>query len=145
MALPSAAIDAIFNRPRDAAAILFLIEDSRYMSPLWQHVREAYLPSLLNAIQVANPTAAVSQSAPALSHQLIVTLQTEALWMTTSQHVPPNPSFDPSTRRAPRWNDIPFVSFTPHGETTISPINVTSAIEVRQASSRRLCSDTTRV
>ena len=66
MALPSAAIDAIFNRPRDNAAILFLIEDSRYMSPLWQYVREAYLPSLLDAIQEANPAAAVSQSTPTL-------------------------------------------------------------------------------
>lgn len=69
MALHSAAIDATFNRPRDAAAILFLIEDSRYMSPLWRRVREAYLPSLLNAVQVSNPTAAVSQfTLPALAN-----------------------------------------------------------------------------
>ena len=64
--------------------------------------------------------------------------------MTTSQHAPPNPSLDPSCQ-APRWNDIPFVSFAPHGETTISPNNVTSAIEVHQASSRRLYSDTIHV
>ncbi|KAF9788021.1 hypothetical protein BJ322DRAFT_1018687 [Thelephora terrestris] len=112
MTSPSAAIDAIFNRPRDAAALLFLIEDSKPLASLWQHVRDAYLPTLLNAIQAANPTAAA-----------------ETLWMTTSQLAPFNPSSNRSGRRPPHWNDIPFVSFSPHAETTISPINVTSAIE----------------
>ena len=65
MTPPSAAIDAIFNRPRDAAAILFLIEDSSYMTPLWQRLRDSYLPSLLAAIESANPSASVSPSTPA--------------------------------------------------------------------------------
>ncbi|KAF9787393.1 hypothetical protein BJ322DRAFT_1187493 [Thelephora terrestris] len=114
MTSPSAAIDAIFNRPRDAAAILFLIEDSSSLASLWQHVRDAYLPSLLNAVQAANPTFAA-----------------ETLWMITSQHAPFNPSSDNSGRRPP--NDIPHISFSPHGETTISPMNVTSAIEALSA------------
>ena len=66
MTSPFVAIDAIFNRPRDAAAVLFLIEDSSYMSSLWSHLRRSYLPSLLDAIKAANLSAAVSQSAPVL-------------------------------------------------------------------------------
>ena len=60
MTSPLTAIDATFNRPRDALAILFLIEDSSYMHPLWQHLKDAYLPSLFNAIELANPSAPVS-------------------------------------------------------------------------------------
>ena len=67
MTSPFAAINAIFNRPRGAAAVLFLIEDSCYMDPLWQRLRDSYLPSLLNAIKDANPSAVVSSLAPALS------------------------------------------------------------------------------
>ncbi|KAF9786626.1 hypothetical protein BJ322DRAFT_1184338 [Thelephora terrestris] len=114
MSSPSAAIDAIFNRPRDAAAILFLIEDSSSLASLWQHVTDAYLPSLLNAIQAANPTVPV-----------------ETLWMTTSQKAPFNPSSDNAYCRPP--NDIPHVVFSPHSETTISPVNVASAIEALSA------------
>ena len=65
---PLTAIDAIFNRPRDAAAVLFLIEDSSYMVPLWQHLRDSYLPSFLTAIKNANPSAPVSPFSPVLSH-----------------------------------------------------------------------------
>jgi hypothetical protein len=45
MSSPSAAIDAIFSRPRGATAILFLIEDSCYMAPLWQRL-EGVLPPI---------------------------------------------------------------------------------------------------
>lgn len=137
MTSPFAAIDAIFNRPRDAAAVLFLIEDSSYMVPLWSHLRGSYLPSLLNAIKVANISAAVSQSVPVLPLLLILTLQVEALWMTASEDVPFKPNFDPSARRTPRWDDIPAIKFSSHGGNTISPVNVTRAIEVHQAYSCR--------
>lgn len=116
MTSPFAAIDATFNRPRDAAAILFLIEDSSYMASLWQRLKDAYIPPLLNAITLANPSAAA-----------------EALWMTASQHVPSNPQFDPSTRRTPRWDDIPFINFSTQGGNTISPNNVSRAIEALSA------------
>lgn len=73
MTSPFAAIDAIFNRPRDAAAILFLIEDTGYMAPLWQRLRDSYLPSFLTAIKGGNPSASVSPSAPALNFLPIIT------------------------------------------------------------------------
>ena len=66
MTPPFAAIDAIFNRPRDAAAILFLVEDSSHMVPLWQRLGDSYIPSILTAIKGANPSAPVSPSTPAL-------------------------------------------------------------------------------
>jgi len=142
MTPPSAAIDAIFNRPRDAAAILFLIEDSSYMVPLWQRLRDSYLPSLLAAIEGANPSASVSPFAPALHLLLTVALQAEALWMSASEHAPFRPPFDPPSRRTPRWDDIPAINFSPHGGSAISPTNVTRAIEVRQVRFHRLLSDT---
>ena len=143
MTPPSAAIDAIFNRPRDATAILFLIEDSSYMAPLWQRLRDSYLPPLLAAIEGANPSASVSPSAPALPLQLIVPLQAEALWMSASEHAPFTPPFDSPSRRTPRWDDIPAINFSPHGGgSTISPASVTRAIEVRQVRFHRLRSDT---
>ncbi|KAF9644148.1 hypothetical protein BDM02DRAFT_3190853 [Thelephora ganbajun] len=108
----SAIINAIFNCPRDAAAILFLIEDSSHMAPLWQCLKDSYLPSLLAAVRGANP------SAPA-----------EVLWMTASKQIPFKPTFGPSTHRTPHWYDIPAVNFSPHSESTISPANVTCAIE----------------
>ena len=37
------------------------------MTPLWQRLRDSYLPSLLNAVKDANPSAAVSPFAPVLS------------------------------------------------------------------------------
>jgi hypothetical protein len=142
MTSPSAAIDAIFNRPRDAAAILFLIEDSGYMIPLWQRLRDSYLPSLLNAIKSANPSAAVSPFAPAPPLLPIVTLQAEALWMPASERAPFKPPFDPSARRTPRWDEIPAINFSPHGGNTISPANVTRAVEARKARFCRSLSDT---
>jgi hypothetical protein len=131
MTSPFAAIDAIFNRPRDAAAVLFLIEDSTYMASLWSHLRASYLPPLLSAIKASNLSVAVSLSAPVLPFSPIATLQAKALWMTASDHVPFEPSFDPSAHRKPRWDDIPAIEFSSHGGNTISPINVTRAIEVR--------------
>lgn len=144
MTPPSAAIDAIFNRPRDAAAILFLIEDSGYMVPLWQGLRNSYLPSLLTALKGANPSAPVSPFTPALALLLVPTviLQVEALWMTASEHTQFKPLFDPSARRTPRWDDIPAINFSSHSGTTISPASVTRAIEVRQVRFHRLHSDT---
>jgi len=142
MTSPFAAIDAIFNRPSDAAAILFLIEDSSYTIPLWQRLRDSYLPSFLAAIKGANPSASVSPLAPALPLSPTVTPQAEALWMTSSEQTPFKPPFDPSTRRAPRWDDIPAIRFNPHGGNTISPASVTRAIEVRQARFHRLRFDT---
>ena len=69
MTLPFAAIDAIFGRPRDAAAaILFLIEDSSYMVPVWQRLRDSYISPFLTAIKGANPSASVSPFTPALPH-----------------------------------------------------------------------------
>ncbi|KAF9653585.1 hypothetical protein BDM02DRAFT_1589828 [Thelephora ganbajun] len=133
MASPFAAIDAIFDRPRDAAAILFLIEDSTYMAPLWQRLRNSYLPSLLNTIKGANSSAAVSPFTPALPLLLIITLQTETLWMTTSGPTPFKPPFDPSTGRIPSWDDIPAINFSPHGVNIISPASVTRAIEALSA------------
>ena len=131
MTSPFAAIDAIFNRPRDAAAVLFLIEDSTYMISLWPHLRDNYLPTLLNVIKVANLSAAVSRSAPLLP--LLLSLQAEALWMTASEHAPFKHQFDPSARRMPSWDNIPALKFSSHGGNTISPANVTRAIEVSQA------------
>lgn len=142
MTSPFAAIDATFNRPRDAAAILFLIEDSSYMAPLWQRLKDAYIPHLFNAITLANPSAAVSQFVPTLPLPLIVFPQAEALWMTASQHSPFKPQSDPSTRRTPRWDDIPFINFSTQGGNTISPNNVSRAIEVRQVPSCRSPFDT---
>lgn len=138
MTSPFAAIDAIFDRPRDAAAILFLVEDSSHMSPLWQRLRDTYLPSLLTAIKDANPSASVSPFVPVLPLLLIVTIQAEALWMSASERAPFKPPFDTSTRRTPRWDDIPAMNFSPRGGNTISPANVTRAIEVRQARFHRL-------
>ena len=131
MSSPSAAIDAIFSRPGNATAILFLIEDSCYMAPRWQRLRESYLPSLLDAIKGANPFAAVSPFAPALPPLLIAILQVEALWMSSSEHAPFKPPSDPTTRQHPPWGDIPEVNFSPRSGNTISPANVTRAIEVR--------------
>jgi len=142
MTPPSAAIDAIFNRPRDAAAILFLIEDSSYMAPLWQRLRDSYIPSLLTAIESANPSASVSPFPPAIPLPLTVTLQAEALWMSASEPAPFRPPFEPRPRRTPRWDDIPAIDFSPHAENPISPASVTRAIEVRQVRFHRLRSDT---
>jgi len=142
MTSPFAAIDAIFNRPRDAAAVLFLIEDSTYMDPLWQRLRDSYLPSLLAAVKGGNPSASVSPLTPTLSHPPTVTLQVEALWMIASEYAPYKPPFDPSAHRTPRWDDIPAIQFGAHGGNTISPVNVARAIEVRQARFHRLRSDT---
>lgn len=140
MTPPFAAIDAIFNRPRDAAAILFLVEDSTHMVPLWQRLRDNYLPPLLTAIKSANPSASVSPLIPGLPLPPTVTFQAEALWMSASERAPFKPPFG-STRRIPRWDDIPAISFTPHGENAISPADVTRAIEVRQACFHRLRSE----
>ena len=142
MTSPFAAIDAIFSRPRDAAAILFLIEDSGYMVPFWQRLRDSYVPSFLTAIKGANPSASVSPLTPALPHLSTLTLQAEALWMTASENAPFKPPFDSSTRRTPRWDDIPAINFSTHGGSTISPVNVSRAIEVRRVRFRRLRSDT---
>jgi len=142
MTSPFAAIDAIFGRPRDAAAILFLIEDSSYMVPLWQRLRDSYISPFLTAIKGANPSASVSPFAPALLHLPIATPQVEALWMTASENAPFKPPFDHSTRRTPRWDDIPTINFSMHGGNTISPANVGRAIEVRRACLRRLRPDT---
>ena len=138
MTPPSAAIDAIFNRPRDAAAILFLIEDSSYMPPLWQRLRDSYLPSLLAAIEGANPSASVSPLTPALPLLLTPIPQAEALWMSASEPAPFRPPFDPRPHRAPRWDDIPAINFSPHGGSPISPASVIRAIEVRQVRFHRL-------
>ena len=143
MTSPFAAIDAIFGRPRDAAAILFLIEDSSYMVPLWQRLRDSYIPPFLTAIKGANPSASVSPFAPALPHLPTATPQAEALWMTASENTPFKPPFDHSTtRRTPRWDDIPAINFSMHGGNTISPANVGRAIEVRRARLRRSRADT---
>ena len=132
MAPPSAVIDAIFSRPRDAAAILFLVEDSTQMVPLWQHLREAYLPSLLAAVGTANPSVPMSPWTSAPPLLLITAPQAETLCMSASEQAPLQPLFDPSTRRTPRWDEIPPINFSPHGGNTISPANVTRAIEVCQ-------------
>jgi hypothetical protein len=141
MTSPFAIIDTVFNRPRDSAAILFLIEDSCYMAPLWQRLRDSYIPSFLNAIKGANPSAAVSSFAPVLPLLPIITLQVEALWMPATERVPFKPSFDPSTLKTPCWDDIPAINFSPRGGNTISPVNVSRAVEVRQARFCRLSSD----
>lgn len=86
------------------------------MAPLWQRLKDAYIPSVFNAITLANPSAAA-----------------EALWMTASQHVPFKPQFDPSTHQTPRWDDIPFINFSTQGGNTISPNNVSRAIEALSA------------
>ena len=70
MASPFAVIDTIFNRPRDAAAILFLIEDSCDTALLWQRLGDTYIPYLLDVIKNANPSTAVSLSLRlSLSHR----------------------------------------------------------------------------
>jgi len=143
MASPLAAIDATFGHPRDATAILFLIEDSSYMVPLWQRLRDSYIPSFLTAIKGANLSASVSSFTPALPHLPTATPQAEALWMTASENAPFKPPFDHSTRRTPRWDDIPAINFSMHGGNTISPANVDRAIEVRRACLRRLRRDMT--
>ena len=112
------------------------------MRPLWQRLRDPYIPSFLTAIKGANPSASVSPFAPPLPHPPIVTLQAEALWMTASENAPFKPPLDPSTRRTPRWDDVPAINFSTHGGSTISPVNVARAIEVRPARFRRLRSDT---
>ena len=142
MASPLAVIDTIFNRPRHAAAILFLIEDSCDMAPLWQRLGDTYIPYLLNAIKNANPSAAVSLFAPALPLSPIVTLQAEALWMTASEHAPFKRAFGPSARQTPQWDGIPTINFSPHGGNMVSPVNVTRAVEVRRARFCHLLSDT---
>lgn len=142
MTSPFAAIDAIFSRPTDAAAILFLIEDSSHMAPLWQRLRDSYLPSFLAAIKNANPSAPVSPFTSALARLPIIALQTEAFWMTASEQVPFKPPFDPSARRSPCWNDIPAINFAAPGGNTVSPASVTRAIEVRRVRFARSRSDT---
>jgi hypothetical protein len=111
------------------------------MAPLWQRLRDSYLPSFLAAIKNANPPAPVSPFASALPRLPIVAFQAEAFWMTASEHVPFKPPLDPSTRRPPRWDDIPAINFTAPGGNTISPASVTRAIEVRRLRFTRLCSD----
>lgn len=135
MTLPFAAIDAIFSRRRGAAAILFLLEDSSYMAPLWQHLRDSYIPSFLTTIKNANPSAPVSPFTPAFLCLLIFTLQAKALWMTTLENTPFEPPFDD-------WDDIPTINFSTCSRNTISPASVSCAIEVRQTCFRCLCSDT---
>ena len=58
--------------------------------------------------------------------------------MTASEHTPFKSSFDPSSRRTTRWDDVPVINFSTLGGNTISPVNITRVIEVRQASFRRL-------
>ena len=57
--------------------------------------------------------------------------------MTSSEHAPLEPPFDPSAHRPAHWDDIPAIKFSSHGGNTISPLNVTRAIQVRQARFRR--------
>lgn len=64
MAPPSTATDTVFGCHSDRTAILFLIENSSYMAPLWQHLRDSYLPYILAAIEGANPSASVSPLPP---------------------------------------------------------------------------------
>lgn len=142
MTSPLTAIDAIFSRPREAAAILFLIESSCYVAPLWQRLRESYIPSFFNAIKGANPSAVVSPFAPVLPLLPIFTLQVEALWMPATERAPFKLTFDPSTPQTPRWDDIPAINFGPRAGNTISPANVSRAVEVCQARFCRLSSDT---
>ena len=73
-----------------------------------------------------------------LSPLPIISFQTEALWMIASEHSPFEPPFDPSARRTPRWDDVPAINFNTHSGSTISPVNVTRAIEVRRARFHRL-------
>ena len=111
------------------------------MAPLWQRLRDSYLPSFLAAIKNSNPPALVSPFTFALARLPIVAFQAEAFWMTASEQVPFKPPFDPSTRRSPRWDDIPAINFTTLGGNTISPASVTRAIEVRQVRFTPWCSD----
>lgn len=111
------------------------------MAPLWQRLRNTYLPSLLNAIKGANPSAPVSPFTLALPPLLTVTFQAEALWMTASERVSFNPPFESSTRRTPRWGDIPVINFNSYGGNAISPTDVTRAIEACQVQSHRLRPD----
>lgn len=139
---PSAAINAIFESPRDPTAIIFLIEDTSHMVPLWSRLRDSYLQSLLVAIEDANPSISVSPFAPALPLLLIVTLQPKALWMSASERAV-WPPFNTPSPRTPRWDDIPTINFGPHGGgSIISLASVTRAIEVRRVRFRRLQSDT---
>ena len=57
--------------------------------------------------------------------------------MTASEHIPFRPSFESPAQRMPRWDDIPAIEFKSHGGKTISPVNVTRAIEVSQVHFRR--------
>ena len=107
------------------------------MVSLWPCLRDSYLPRLLNAIKVANISAAVSPSVPILPLLLILTRQVEALWMTASEGVLFEPNFPPSAGRTPRWDDIPVIKFGSRGGNTISPVSIAHAIEVCQACSRR--------
>lgn len=68
MTPPSAAnaIDAIFDRPRGAAAILFWVEDCSSTVPIPQCLRDTYLPSLLAVIESTNPSDSVSPFTPGL-------------------------------------------------------------------------------
>ena len=111
------------------------------MTPLWQRLRDSYLPSFLTAIKHTNPPVPVSPFTSALPRLPIIAFQAEALWMTASEQVPFKPTFDPSARRSPRWDDIPAINFTTLGGNTISPASVARAIEVRQVRFPRLCSD----
>ena len=134
MSSPFAAIDTIFNHPRDATVILFLIEDSVLMVPLWQHLRSSYLPSILTAASNTNPSTLVSPLTPLPSPLSIITFQTKALWMIASEQSP----FNPSARQTPCRGGVPVINFNTHLGSTISPVSVTRAIQVRQARFRHL-------
>lgn len=138
---PIDAIDATFNRSSGTTSILFLIEDSSYMVPLWQRLARSYIPRFLTAIKDANPHASVSPPTPFLPLLPIMILQMEALWMITSQETPFKPPFDPPTCQTPRCDNIPLINFSAHGENPVSPTNVTYAIEVHKLHFNRFCSD----
>ena len=123
MTLPFPAIDAIFNRPRDVVAVLFLTEDSGYVFSLWQRLRELYLPLPLNAIKSANLSTSVLPLLP------VVVLQAEMLWMPhrSAPRLSPHLTPPPTEPRA-GTTSLPLTS-VPTVETPFPPANVTRAVE----------------
>ena len=65
--------------------------------------------------------------------------------MTSSEHTPFKPPFDPSAHRPPGWDETPAIKFSSRGGNTISPVNVTRTIEVHQARFHRQPSDMPRL
>lgn len=121
-------INAVFNRPRNPTAILFLVEDSDPMNCLQHSLRDSYLLLVLEVISRINTPGLVSpltHPSPKVTPNSYT--QTQALWMSTSNRHPLQAPLDPFIyHQLPQ--DHTGLTDGHHGIPT--PVSILSAIEV---------------